>query len=269
MIGLVSTTTAGGRTRYTECALDHPCEPTLDSEVSRTETSYVTPLVGIDRCFQAGRFHLMAPECPLDPGHQVSLTPSRLGYVNPALKAVPIGRTSQRWNVTVSGPFELYRYKAVAVGAGDCRDVRGYSPARPVRDRPVIDDPLAARDGWWFLCVIGGGSARGVTSWQPAAFATVVAARVDSLRPRIAAPLTIEENDVAWHVTFRTLQPEIATYHFKFGRPAETRCAEPAGYRVALVPFTSLPKRDRPYVFCAIPYDSAGNPGAMIESVLP
>jgi hypothetical protein len=40
-------------------------------------------------------------------------------------------------------------------------------------------------------------------------------------------------------------------------------------YRLALVPFIALPKSGGPYVFCAIPYDSASNPGQTIERLLP
>jgi len=270
VLGLVNTTTAGGRPRYTECALDHPCEPLHDEEESRTETSYATPIVRMDRCFdRTGRFDMRGAGCPLDPGDQLRVTPTFIGAVNPAITTPPIGRPVQRWDVTLTGSFDFYRYKIAAAPAEDCRDLRGYQPPRRVGDHPVIDDPLPTRDGWWFLCIVGGRRSRWGDDWQSVDFPTVVATRVDTVPPRIAAPLTIEETDAAWRVTFGVLNPEVSLYTFKFGRPAEVRCDDPSEYRLALVPFLALPKSGRPYAFCAIPYDGAFNPGQTIEKLLP
>jgi hypothetical protein len=47
-----------------------------------------------------------------------------------------------------------------------------------------------------------------------------------------------------------------------------SRCDDPAGYRPALIPFISLLKANRPYVFCTIPHDSALNPGLPYEVLL-
>jgi hypothetical protein len=81
--------------------------------------------------------------------------------------------------------------------------------------------------------------------------------------------VTIEENEIAWRVTFDTYDPEVASYTYKFGRPADTHCNDPVDYRLVFVPFVALPKSGRPYVFCTIPYDAAGNAGRTIEAMLP
>lgn len=268
VLGLVHTTTSGGRAPYTACALDHPCEPLVDGEVSRPGTSYAIPLTGVTACFVDGWLTPGAPGCPLDPGRQVEATPSRLGYVNPSLEQVPLGRPQRLWNVAVGGPFEAYRYKVAQAGAAECRDPRGYGPMQDAQRRPLIDDPLPRRDGWWFLCLTGHRSRDGGAD-QPPAFATAVAVRIDSLPPRVPPPLAVEEHDLGWRVTFATTPPETVGYVFKAGRPSETRCVDPAGYRPALVPFLSLSKQDRPLVFCAQPFDAAGNRGRLIEIVLP
>ncbi|MBM3801391.1 MAG: trypsin-like peptidase domain-containing protein [Acidimicrobiia bacterium] len=270
LLGLVNTTTAGGRPRYTECSLDHPCEPAAGSEESRPETSYATPLVRLDRCFdRTGRFNLRGSGCPLDPGDQLRVTPTFIGPVNPGLATVPIGRPRYRWDVSVSGPFELYRYKVAAVPSQDCRDLRGYSPPRRVGERPIIDDPLPTDDGWRFLCVVGGSQSRWGNAWQSIDFPTVVSARIDTVPPRIEAPLTIEDIDLSWRVRFTGLAPEISFYTFKYGPSVETRCDDASGYRPAVLPFIAIPKSGGPYTFCAVPYDSAFNPGKLIEERLP
>lgn len=266
IVGLVNTTTSGGRPAYTECSLDHPCEPISHGEASRPSTTYATPVIGLDQCFDRGWFRVSAPGCPLDPGEQVTLTPGRLGYVNAMLETLPIGRPQTRWNVRVSGPFEVYRYKVTWADRHDCRDLRGYMSPRLVREQPVIDDRLPRGEGWWFLCVIGGDGTG--TRWQPVAFPTVATVRIDTVPPRVDAPLTIEDDDFAWRVIFRLLVPEISTYAVKFGNPATLECEDASGYRSALVPFLGLPKRDGPYRFCAIPFDAAGNPGRTFDALL-
>jgi len=88
------------------------------------------------------------------------------------------------------------------------------------------------------------------------------------LSPRSCC-VNVREGDLSWFVEFRTIEPEISGYMYKFGRPGETHCDDAADYRAALIPFISLPKANRPYVFCAIPHDSALNPGQTFEVLLP
>lgn len=268
MIGLVNTTTWGGRLPGTECTFDHPCEPVAGGEQARADTTYVTPLMGIDACFDGGWFDVRATGCALDPGEQAVVTPQRLGHVNPRLTTVPIGRVAREWNVNVSGA-DVYQYKVAFAGVDDCRDRRGYGRVRSVQVEPVIGARLPERDGWWLLCVLAGWTERGGTRWQSTRFPTVVVARVDTVRPLMPPPLTFEEDDQGWRVTFRTLPPEVTTYMIKFGRPADTQCRDPLGYRLALVPFFALPRSGAPYLFCVIPYDQAGNPGLLVERILP
>lgn len=267
LLGLVNTTTIGA-VPYSECFLDHPCEPSPAGIVARPNTSYMTPADRLDRCFDGGgRFDVGLPGCPLDRGVQVALSPSTLGAQNPRLDTTPFGPPRTRWNVTVSGPFEVYRYNIVRAAAGDCRDPREYGPPRRVRERPLIDDTLPRDDGDYFLCVIGG--SEDGRRWQSVDHPTIAAVRIDAVPPRIPARIRIEESETSWNVTLGNIDPEISSYSIKFGRPGETRCADPAGYRNALVPFVFLSKANRPYLFCAIPYDSAGNPGEVYEVILP
>jgi hypothetical protein len=269
-VGLINTTTVGAAA-YTDCYLDHPCEPVAGGGAGRDDTSYLTPVIRIDRCFdETGRFALGREDCSLDPGQQVRVIPTRLGAVNPLLATTPLGPVRTRWDVTVSGPFAFYRYKVVAVvGSSACRDLRGYGAPRRASDRPLIDDLLPQQEGFYDLCVLGGSDSRWGATWQPIDFPTVVGVLIDRTPPRIEAGVRIVEEDLSWRVFFETVPPEIASHTFKYGRPSEVRCEDPSGYRLALIPFFPLPKGERPYVFCAIPYDSASNPGKVFEMFLP
>lgn len=151
---------------------------------------------------------------------------------------------------------------------GECRDLRGYGPSKRVSDNPLIDDPLPQAEGYKFLCVIGGTRTHWGDRWQSIDHPAIVAVRIDTTPPRIAARITVRELDLSWFVEFRTIDPEISGYVYRFGRPSETRCEDPADYRRALIPFISLPKANRPYIFCAIPHDSALNQGQAFEALL-
>jgi Trypsin-like peptidase domain len=269
LLGLVNTTTIGA-VPHTDCALNDPCEPSPGHAASRANTSYMTPLVGIRRCFaETGRFDVTRASCPLDPGQQAVAMPAFRGAVNPKLEMPILGPPRRQWNVRISGPFDYYRYKIVPAAGGDCRHALGYSKAWSVQAQPVIDDRLPSAEGFHFLCLIGGTGTQWYARWQSTDHPTVVAVRIDTTPPDIPAPLTITEGEVAWFVEFHTVDPEISTYRYKFGRPADTRCDQPADYRLALIPFIPLPKANRPYLFCAIAYDAAQNAGTPIEALLP
>ena len=98
---------------------------------------------------------------------------------------------------------------------------------------------------------------------------TVVIARTDLKPPRVPARVTITDTDEAWRLRFRTLGEEVAFHAFKAGPPAETRCADATGYRLALDTLIQLPREVQRYRLCAIPYDAAQNPGALFERTLP
>ena len=269
LLGLVNTTTIGA-VEHSECFINHPCEAVPGDVASRANTSYMTPLVRVDRCFdEGGRFDVARQGCPLDSGLQVDVTPAFLGAQNPRREAGLVAAPRRRWNVAVSGRFDHFRYKVVDVASGDCRDLRGYGMSRRVSDQPLIDDPLPQAEGHHFLCVIGGAGTRWGDRWQSIDHPTIVTVRIDTIPPRIPARITVREGNLSWFVEFGTIEPEISGYVYKFGRPGETRCDDPADYRAALIPFISLSKANRPYVFCAIPHDSALNPGQTFEVLLP
>lgn len=268
LVALVNTTTRGA-VEYSECGLDHPCEPAGAEDVSWEDTSYATPLTGVNACFDLdGRFDVSAERCPLDPGVQARVTPARLGYVNPSVRPLDGRPLRNRWDVAVGG-HDYYRYKVVNLAGDACRNPKGYGQTRRVLDSPRIDDALPSGDGWYHLCVIAGDTSAWTSGWQRPEHATAVSARIDTVAPRIPPLVQIEDNPTAWVLAFSSLDPEVSVHVFKFGPPATTRCGDPADYRPTLVPFYALPKAGRPYTVCIIPVDAAGNGGPPFEQVLP
>jgi hypothetical protein len=167
-----------------------------------------------------------------------------------------------------SAARERYRYKVVEAARGECRDIRGYGAPIRVKERTTIEDPLPSSEGYHFLCVIGAPDS-GIDSRQHIDDPAIVSVRIDTIPPVLPARLSVVESTSSWMIAFGYVDPEISAYAFKFGRPSETRCDDGSGYRQAPFPFLLLPKANRPYVFCAMPHDSALNPGPPYELLLP
>jgi hypothetical protein len=267
VVALINTSNAG-QPWYTACDLDSPCEPKGAGSEQPRNTSYATPLVGIDRCFAGGDFDVNAPGCPLDPGAGVDYSPGWLGADNPLLASAPLVRPRRTWNVAVTGtPY--YRYKVVALPGGDCRDLRGYGDVRATIASPVIDDRLPTTDGHYMLCGIGGATRHWGPDWQSPDFSTTSRVQIDTRPPTLPASIQITDEGTVYLVEFFGLGNEVAQYTYKAGPAGETSCADPGGYRYMFFDFTNIPKINRPQVFCAIPYDAASNPGTIFEAVLP
>jgi hypothetical protein len=83
----------------------------------------------------------------------------------------------RRWDVTVSGSFDYYRYKVVAAATGDCRDFRNYGTPRRVTDFPSIDDRLPPGEVYQFLYVVGGTRTLWGVGWQGLEHPAIVVAR--------------------------------------------------------------------------------------------
>jgi hypothetical protein len=195
--------------------------------------------------------------------------PATLGSINPVLASVPIGPARSTWNVRITGPHGYYRYKVVKVPDGDCRDLRGYGEVLSITTTPVIADPLPSSEGHHMLCSIGGPTRRWDGDWQSVDFPTVTRVRIDTTPSTLAAPIAITETPTGYFVEFLTLGNEVSTYTYKFGPVGETICTDERDFRLALLEFINVPKGGRAQVFCAVPYDAAGNRGVLFEKLLP
>jgi hypothetical protein len=266
LVGLLNTTNAG-QPWYTACEIDSPCEPTRTGSEQPENTSYATPLVSMDRCFQNGDFDVDAPGCPLDPGRGIGYSPGQLGAQNPLLASAPIA-PRRTWNVTVTGA-SYYRYKVVPVPSGDCRDLRGYGDVRRTLDSPVINDSLPTIDGHYMLCGIGGERSQWGPDWQSIDVPTSSRVWIDTRPPALPGSVIITDTGLAYRAEFVYFGNEVALYTYKLAPVGEISCGDPTGYTIALIGSVSVRKIGRAQIFCATPYDAAGNPGKVLENVLP
>jgi hypothetical protein len=269
IVALLNTTNAFA-TPYSACQIDSPCEPEGKDAVQPESTSYATPIVRIDRCFDAaGELDLNGDGCPLDQGVNTEHTPATLGRINPFLANAPIGLPRSAWNVRITGSHPYYRHKVVKMPAGDCRDLRGYGEVRSIAAQPVVDDALPTAEGHYMLCSIGGPTRRWGSDWQSIDFPTVTRVHIDTTPSTLPPPIAITETPTGYFVEFVTLGNEVSNYTYKVGPAGESRCSDGSSYRLALLEFITVPKVNRPQVFCALSYDAAGNQGVPFEQVLP
>ena len=119
------------------------------------------------------------------------------------------------------------------------------------------------------LCSIGGPSRRWGRDWQSVDYPTVTRVRIDTTPSTLPAPIAITDLPTSYLVVFNTLGIEVSTYRYKVGAAGETLCADAADYSLAFLEFIPVPKIARPQIFCAQPYDAAGNPGVLFERLLP
>jgi len=269
IVAVVNTTTSGSLNDPAgDCWLDRPCEVTGSSAASRPGANYGPSTLGLSACFDdRGDFEVTRGGCPLDDGAQLSAIPGWIGYANPSLASTPIGQPRRRWDVGLSGPFA--RYGMLVVPSGDldaCRDPGNYTPGRPLPANTRVDEPLPVAEGRYALCLLGedgpGGS-------QRFTHPNVVTVAIDATPPKGPAPFTVDENVESWIVHWNSIPPEQTGVLFKSGLAAETNCSDPSGYRLALVPFVSLPFAPAEQRLCAIGFDSAGNQAPPVERLLP
>ena len=129
IVGLLNTTNAQVAW-YTACQIDSPCEPTGVNAEQPEDTSYVTPLIGVDRCFVGGDFDMDAPGCPIDPGIGIRHSVGNLGHENPAAR--------QRAADSASPNVERPRVEGGLLPLQDRQAAPGRLP-RPARLRRCAD----------------------------------------------------------------------------------------------------------------------------------
>ena len=267
IFALINTTSIGGK--YA-CALGVPCEVTETGTQLRSSTSYATPIVGLSRCFDAdGRFDLDTPNCPLDDGHQLTLSGHPLQAIQPIVTDDTGATRRAVWGTTLSGDFTHYRYKTGAVSRVDCREEAGYSDPISLEDDDLIGEEIPEAEGFYYLCVIAGNSPTGDETWQRPADPTVVFAQIDTTPPVIAPILFVRESESDYSVQPIFELPELTDYIWKFGQPATTDCSDLAGYRRYRRIALRVDKSNQiPAKVCVIGYDYADNPTPPLERII-
>ena len=239
-----------------DCQRNRPCVARAGGPVMQRDTSYASPIQGIDRCFdRSNALDVQRPGCPLDPGFQLTVQ-SGATEVLPEVEGKPA-----TWSTALSGSQRFYAYKYFPMGEGDCGMLSGYSVPISVAASPVIDDPIGSRDGYYFLCVIAGDMPSFDASWQQPSFASVRFKRLDSQPPVVTADYELQQLTDAFRLVNLTGGdgPSGLGLGFTKRGPPSTDCSDPQGYRVQISIPEVVRTSDLPTRICWKISDKAGN----------
>jgi hypothetical protein len=267
IIGLINTTNLGA---LTPCYLGAPCEVGTGGTVFRPDTSYVTPVIGLDDCFNAaGYFDLATEGCLLDDGRQLLVTGTPSQGTQHILTSPDGTQSPATWNATLSGDLPYYRYKTGVAGEVDCRIDEGYGPPIALADLNLIDEPLPAEEGSYLLCVLAGENQIVDETWQQPQQSTIVRALVDTTPPVVQPPLNIMPDDRGgFRVEPIFAMAELVDFQLKAGPEDETDCVVEDGYGPYRRFPTAIPVDQVPARLCIIGFDHAGNEGLPFDVVL-
>jgi hypothetical protein len=258
IVGLMNTTNLGA---ITPCYLGAPCEVTTEGTVFRPDTSYATPVVGLDFCFdESGRFTLDAEGCPLDDGRQLLVSGSPSQGVQPVITELDGTQRSATWNASLSGELPYYRYKTGRAGQVDCTVDDAYGPPIALADLSVIDDLLPAEEGSYLLCLLAGENPIVDDTWQLPERATIARALIDTTPPTVEPTFSILPDGTGGFMVDPIFAiGELVNYRLKVGPNAETDCASEDDY----LPYrrfpVNVPADQIPAKVCVIGSDYAGN----------
>ena len=242
VVGIINTSTIGAEAGG-NCYLGKPCELRKTGVVAAPNTSYWLAVDGVRGCFTAnGEFSLQQAACQLEqPEPFVARNGARV-------QKAPAG-----WQAELEGPRTI-SLKSGPLHSTDCRDPAGYSGsyfAGEVYEKAIG----SSQDGHWLLCAAGYGE-DGKIQTRNAGF---TALEIDNTAPVRPMKLHIVRFDDALQFQPLFSPPELSSYRWKVGKPAETDCADPAGYRL----FIRIPRfaehSELPLKVCLIGSDEAGN----------
>ena len=259
IIGVIGTTTLLNFEQGPDydCQANRPCTVRPGGPVMERDTSYASPVRGIERCFdQSNVLDVQRSACPLDPGYQLTIQ-STPNEVRP-----DIGGKPATWNAALSGSQHYYVYKHFAMGEGDCANSSGYSAPVAAAAVPVIGDAVGSQDGYYFLCVLAGDTPSFDSSWQQPAFASMRFKRLDSQPPLVPVDYEIDPLMDSYRLTNLTGgdgTSGLGLSYVKRGSFSATDCSDPANYRIQLSIPDTVRTSDFPTRICWKISDKAGN----------
>jgi hypothetical protein len=198
------------------CSLDNPCDVDSPLEVPATPIVYGPSVIGLQKCFPAGRFDLNADGCILPRPPIPSLTRGVGRYTRAWVNGAP-----PQWNVQVGkGELPYYRFKAGPVGNTQCHVDTGYSSVMSVATDPLITAEIAPTLGVYVLCVHGG-TGTDISTFTPLNSAAQLIAEVDEAPPTLPLP----RDDRTDSVTFKSEYPDYVKYHYRVQGRGQSDCS--------------------------------------------
>jgi uncharacterized protein (TIGR03437 family) len=272
ILGVVNTTTLGNQFfgGGFDCYLNIPCEVRPEGPVVSRETSYAAPALGLEKCFRSDAvFDLNWPGCPLDQGAQLAFSGTLARTTRPHVEDASGPPHRVTWNTTLSGAaFSHYRYKTGPEASTDCRNPQGYGAPLNLADAPRIDQPAPETPGGYYLCVVAGSSPTPDATWQEPRHASFRHVRIDTTPPILQPLIRLDDEGGSYRLSFEFVPPELSSYEYQLGTPAETSCAGRQGYLTYRRVPVRIPKEREPLKLCIVAVDEPGNRTLPVEQLL-
>lgn len=235
---------------FAPCAEYVACTRTEDGYEPVPDNRYGTPVTFLNGCFVQGRLVKEATSsCALYPAFSVDLETNSPARYQRLVKQ-PDGTTAiPTWNYRFNISTAFYRHKTVRA-AKDCESGHNYSDPISSVDA-FIDTKVGTEPGFYFLCILGVGSA---DQTPPRGLITILSLPVEILdgAPTAQPNLSIFEGV---GVALGQSEDQYHTYTVKFGPVETTDCSVEEEYEPYNQIGYLLKNEELPQRFCSIAYD--------------
>lgn len=274
ILAVVGTTTQGSG--HSRCSSGAPCE-VMDGKVSKKlNTNYSTSAIGLQACFNQGRFDPLNPSCSLGPNFKFSATPpvntfiklerDHSGAVIPWLWTQPFA---------VDSPY--YRYKFTRT-INECGVPTGYSEAisSNTSGENKLSRELHDGAGMYLLCIMGQEHKIGAPGQWDARNARVYWRWMLEGPSQLTPIYSISQNQndpSEYTVRAFPVSPDLDaySYQYKVVSREKTDCLDQQGYKrvqPSIGVFT-VDVTNGPVKVCLKTNDLAGNPSPIVDFQLP
>ena len=274
IVAVVGTTTQGsGRER---CNRGAPCE-VVDGQVSKKlNTNYATPAIGLQACFNKGRFDRLNGSCTLGPNFTFTATPPTNTFIK--LERDPSGQVIPwLWVQPFAVNRPYYRYKFTRT-LDECGATGGYSEAIASNTSGLneLRRELQEGAGMYLLCVMGQDQKIGAPGQWDARNARIYWRWMMEGPAKLAPAYSINQNSQDPHlylVRAFPVSPDLDAYEYqyKLGSSENTDCLDQQGYvkvQPSIGVFGVDVKKGQVKV-CLKTKDLAGNPSPISDFRLP
>ncbi|RRV03949.1 serine protease [Pseudomonas sp. v388] len=231
------------------------------------DSNFGSPVIQLKRCFVNGVLSTEQSQCSLFPTFSIRFDPATPPKHYAKVRTGDDGQAIfPGWNLrfTVDQPF--YRYKK-ADSALDCERPAGYSKAIASQNA-TIDDPVDARIGINWLCIVGLASAKERPSHGLMRNALTLAIELQPAGPTAAPRITIEKTRFnAYSVHWSLDSGLIDHYTVKVGPVDTTDCSDPQGFKRRFGNL-ELHARSLPRKICTYAHDVNGQRSDVREDIV-
>ncbi|MBI6854357.1 trypsin-like peptidase domain-containing protein [Pseudomonas cichorii] len=230
------------------------------------DSNFGSPVTSLNECFIDGVLTTDPQQCRLFPVHSILFEKPPGQFAKVRLDALG-NEVYPSWDLQFRVDKPFYRYKKVDSPL-ECENPVGYSATITSRDAR-IDDPIDARVGINWLCIIGASSADERPSHGMMRNALTLAVELLAAGPTSDPQVHIKKNRFgSYEVNWLSDPGRIDYYTAKIGPVSTTDCTDPQGFRRRLGSNLVLRKKSLPMKICTYAHDANGQRSSVREDIV-